>query len=90
MTPELIPATTAEAEPIVPIPEALLVHVPEGVTSLSVTVEPTQTFAGPVIAAGDADTLNVTTLPDVTGTPHPARVVIFVIVNVVAPALGRT
>ena len=61
------PETTPLVVPIVidPVPDVLL-HVPPGVASLRTIVDPTQTFPGPLIAAGSGMTATdfVVTQPD--------------------------
>lgn len=51
-TPPATPVTTPDAEPMVASAVLLLLHTPLGVPLLSVDVEPTQTLAVPVMAAG--------------------------------------
>ena len=69
-----MPPSRPDAEPMVPWPGLLLVHVPPGVASDNVVVCPTHTDVAPVIAAGDAFTVNDAVLV------HPA-VVVYVIVT---------
>ena len=51
------PVTRPVAEPILAIPEALLLHVPPVVASLNVVVSPEQTLRVPSIAVGDGFTV---------------------------------
>ncbi len=55
--PAEIPVTTPVVLPTVATPGALLVHVPPGVASVNVIVEPTHTADGPAITAGNAFTV---------------------------------
>ena len=51
--PAATPDTTGEEEPIVAVPGLPLVHVPPGVPSPNVIVDPAHTLAPPVITAGN-------------------------------------
>jgi hypothetical protein len=58
--PAATPVTTPVDTPTLPIAGALLIHVPPGTTSVSVTADPTHTAPGPIIAAGNALTVTIT------------------------------
>ena len=63
--PPATPVTVPEPEPMVATLVLSLLHVPEGVTSASVVVVPTQTpDVPPVIAAGAALTVTVNEVAD--------------------------
>jgi hypothetical protein len=57
--PTLMPVKIPVVGPVEPIDVSLLLHVPQGVASLSVMVLPTQTLSGPVIGAADGVTVIV-------------------------------
>ena len=57
--PVLTPVTTPDVELTLAVPDKLLVHVPPVGVELNVVVEPIQTDAVPVIAAGEALTVTV-------------------------------
>ncbi len=56
--PVVTPDTTPPVDVTVATAVLLLLHVPPEVASLNVTVDPTHTFALPVIAAGNGLTVN--------------------------------
>jgi hypothetical protein len=72
--PGAMPPSRPDADPMVPCAVLLLVQVPPEVASESIVVWPTQTDGAPVIAAGEALTVNEAVLM------HPA-VVVYVIVT---------
>lgn len=55
--PTATPVTTPVLDPTVATAGLVLLHVPPGVASVSVTVRPTQTLDGPDMAAGEAFTV---------------------------------
>ena len=57
--PEATPVTTPHVTPIVATEVVLLAHVPPGVQSDSVIVDPAHTLSSPPIAAGPVLTVNV-------------------------------
>jgi hypothetical protein len=59
VVPVVIPLTMPEVDPTVATEVVLLVHVPPGVASVSVIVDPAQTLVGPPMAAGVALTVTI-------------------------------
>jgi hypothetical protein len=66
--PAAIAATIPEAEPIVAINEALLLHTPPGVISLKVPVLPMQIFMAPEMGCGRGFTVTGAVMLQPAGT----------------------
>lgn len=72
--PVAMPPTTPLPAPTVPTVGSAELHVPPGDGSVSVMVDPRHTFVGPLIAAGDDETVTVVVVA------HPPTVYVMVAV----------
>lgn len=78
--PAATPVTIPLVEPTVAVSKSLLLQVPPPVASVSVLVDPTQTFIVPVIVAGSG--LTVTVTAELALQPDVVPVTVYVVVTV--------